>query len=255
MIGNRIAYPKLPLAVAAAIWLGLVGVSTAQPICKPSGLCMYVVKQDARHVEVEFHTSGATHFNYKRPGGVQHEQKKYQYTQLWRLGQGEERVEVQWCKKPVIGKSECGRWETFVLPAAAGTASQPQKEVKVLGLGKKKIEPSGKKVEPSVQDIVANVPAGNVLAVANRCKQGFVWREARQGDVVCVTPEARTQAASENRRLAERRDPGGAYGPNSCVQGYVWREAFDGDIVCVTPERRQMVRQENSVAASRRVGG
>ena len=78
-----------------------------------------------------------------------------------------------------------------------------------------------------------------------RCASGFVWREARPDDRVCVTPESRAQAAEENAAAGSRVDPNGAYGPNTCVSGFVWREAFEGDVVCVTPERRQAVRDEN----------
>jgi hypothetical protein len=34
------------------------------------------------------------------------------------------------------------------------------------------------------------------------CQQGFVWREARPGDHVCVTPETRSQAALAGGPLA-----------------------------------------------------
>lgn len=86
------------------------------------------------------------------------------------------------------------------------------------------------------------------------CKAGFVWREARPGDVVCVPPDSRETARQENSTAASRVDPKGAYGPLSCKSGFVWREAFDGDAVCVAPERRDAVKAENAAAASRRVG-
>jgi hypothetical protein len=41
------------------------------------------------------------------------------------------------------------------------------------------------------------------------CKQGYVWREAIPNDRVCVTPEARSQAAEDNQRGTERRVPKG----------------------------------------------
>jgi len=41
----------------------------------------------------------------------------------------------------------------------------------------------------------------------NQCKQGYVWREAFPGDLVCVTPDVRAQAADDNAHAAERRDP------------------------------------------------
>lgn len=76
------------------------------------------------------------------------------------------------------------------------------------------------------------------------CIQGLVWREARSGDTVCVTPAFRARTAQENADPGANKDPNGAYGPQSCAQGFVWREAFDGDTVCVTPA----IRQENWTA-------
>jgi hypothetical protein len=67
---------------------------------------------------------------------------------------------------------------------------------------------------------------------ADACASGYVWREAFPGDVVCVTPETRAQAARDNSEAAARREPGGgAYGPNTCRSGYVWREAGPEDLV------------------------
>ncbi|MEZ5983442.1 MAG: trypsin-like serine protease [Parvularculaceae bacterium] len=84
-----------------------------------------------------------------------------------------------------------------------------------------------------------------------RCKSGYVWREAKPDDYVCVPPQSRARTAQENAQAASRRDPDGAYGPNTCISGYVWREAFDGDVVCVTPEVRALVKEENRLGPSR----
>jgi hypothetical protein len=84
------------------------------------------------------------------------------------------------------------------------------------------------------------------------CKSGYVWREARPDDHICVTPESRSVVAEENAAASSRVNPEGAYGPNTCVSGFVWREAFNGDAVCVTPERRQAVLEENVAGPSRR---
>ena len=86
------------------------------------------------------------------------------------------------------------------------------------------------------------------------CKQGYVWREARPSDHVCVTPQTRTNTASQNR-AARRLWVPGAYGPHTCVPGYVWREAFKGDDVCVRPDVRERTRADNQRAAQRRIGG
>jgi hypothetical protein len=85
------------------------------------------------------------------------------------------------------------------------------------------------------------------------CNQGFVWREAGPGDVVCVSPAVRDSTAQQNQAAAQNVEPnGGAYGPNTCKQGFVWREAFSGDTACVTPGIRSQAASDNASAASRK---
>src|SRR6516165_378546 len=84
------------------------------------------------------------------------------------------------------------------------------------------------------------------------CIQGYVWREARPGDTVCVTPEIRATVAKQNSTPGANKDPNAGSGPQSCSQGYVWREAFDGDTICVTPAFRQQMLNDNAAAASRK---
>jgi hypothetical protein len=84
------------------------------------------------------------------------------------------------------------------------------------------------------------------------CIQGYVWREARTGDTVCVTPNVRSQVAQQNANPSANKDPNGAYGPESCAQGFVWREAFDGDTICVTPAIRSSTKADNAAANSRK---
>jgi len=79
------------------------------------------------------------------------------------------------------------------------------------------------------------------------CKQGYVWRDAKDGDGVCVTPDDRAEAKKQNANAANNlQRGGGAYGPNTCRQGYVWREAFGGDVVCVTPYERDKAKRQNA---------
>ena len=85
-----------------------------------------------------------------------------------------------------------------------------------------------------------------------RCRQGFVWREAFPGDYVCVTPEARSQAAQDNRSASGSNDH--QFRAGACKQGYVWREADPHDLVCVTPAMRQQTWDDNAGAAGRVVG-
>lgn len=78
------------------------------------------------------------------------------------------------------------------------------------------------------------------------CKPGYVWRDAQDGDGVCVIPSDRAEAKLQNRNAVNNRVVGGgAYGPNTCRTGYVWREAFAGDVVCVTPFERDKAKQQN----------
>ena len=86
---------------------------------------------------------------------------------------------------------------------------------------------------------------------SGKCLQGYVWREARPNDHVCVRPETRSAVAEQNR-TRKQRWTSGAYGPQTCKEGYVWREAFPGDKVCVTPKFRDQTKQDNN-AAPRRV--
>ncbi|MEV7330557.1 hypothetical protein [Micromonospora sp. NPDC093244] len=87
--------------------------------------------------------------------------------------------------------------------------------------------------------------------VVNRCLQGYVWREARAGDLVCVTGATRSQVWADNAAAAGRW-VNGPYGPHTCVAGYVWREAYAGDDVCVTGTQRSQAAADNAAAASRR---
>ncbi|MEV1203297.1 hypothetical protein [Microbispora rosea] len=99
---------------------------------------------------------------------------------------------------------------------------------------------------------LAVLPAAPASAAGpDTCVQGYVWREARPSDHVCVTPAVRTLTAQDNRIRASRWT-NGEYGPHTCVNGYVWREAFTGDDVCVLPSVRAQARADNAAAASRR---
>jgi hypothetical protein len=90
-------------------------------------------------------------------------------------------------------------------------------------------------------------------AIGDRCLLGYVWREARPSDHVCVSGARRSATAQENNLAASRRSPtGGPFGPDTCLQGFVWREAFAGDHVCVPPATRSLVANENRTASQRR---
>jgi len=121
----------------------------------------------------------------------------------------------------------------------------------------------GKAGKPPAQSVSANGVTIKVLTtgktarvkitsqVAARCLQGWVWREARSTDRVCVTGATRSQVAADNAVKASRW-VNGAYGPHTCVNGYVWREAFAGDDVCVTGAQRSQAWADNAQASARR---
>lgn len=100
-------------------------------------------------------------------------------------------------------------------------------------------------------ELAAAIPA-TASGSAAECLSGFVWREARPADRVCVAPETRDETRAENEAAGSRRSAdGGAYGPNTCLPGFVWRNAFQDDVVCVTPESRDRAWKDNQAAVDR----
>jgi hypothetical protein len=87
---------------------------------------------------------------------------------------------------------------------------------------------------------------------SDNCITGYVPRNARPGDGVCVTATTRDQVGAENADPDAHKDPNGAYGPQSCAQGWVWRQAFDGDTICVTPDIRTQTLADDAAAPSRK---
>jgi hypothetical protein len=76
----------------------------------------------------------------------------------------------------------------------------------------------------------------------NRCAQGFVWREAFEGDTVCVEPSFRDQVFSDNAADSSRHEEGS----DNCLQGWVWRVTRPSDLVCVEPDIRTQVAEQNA---------
>ncbi|BBY00540.1 hypothetical protein ACKUT9_25765 [Mycobacterium seoulense] len=99
---------------------------------------------------------------------------------------------------------------------------------------------------------LAAVPAATAEPPAPACKPGYVWRAARPGDAVCVTPEIRDKTEQQNAAAAQNVQAGNG---NVCKAGFVWRNAYPGDAVCVTPDVRDQAAADNQAAASRTVTG
>ena len=103
--------------------------------------------------------------------------------------------------------------------------------------------------------IAAGMSVESSIAQDYTCISGYVWREARASDLVCVPPQTRSRTKADNAAAPGRWDPNGYLGRYTCKSGYVWREAFAGDAVCVTPARRSAVARENAEAALHRTRG
>jgi hypothetical protein len=73
------------------------------------------------------------------------------------------------------------------------------------------------------------------------CVQGYVWREAFEGDTVCVPPGFRSQMFADNRDADLRHERGS----RNCISGYEWRLARPSDLVCVKQEIRSQVADQN----------
>ena len=64
-----------------------------------------------------------------------------------------------------------------------------------------------------------SIPDG-AQARAPGCRPGFVWRDARDGDGVCVSPADRDEAKRQNANAANNRQSGGgAYGRTRAGRG------------------------------------
>lgn len=184
--------------------------------------------------------------------------------------QPDEFVRDQWIRVPAFGHNSAGLHSANVIGALQGDSLTMHTQWGAVYTGK--IDANGRvegvtyfKDAPSggarwygrsnLKCLVAATPAPAPVpapVAAVPCRTGFVWREARPSDLVCVTPESRSRVAEENRTAAARvvdRERGGARG--QCRPGFVWREAFVGDVVCVAPAIRTLVSEENRLAASR----
>ena len=141
-------------------------------------------------------------------------------------------------RRPASRAERCGwHWTRSPWRAAEGRDSDRVASREITIRGKEK---------------VTVLPPVDPRVLVDLCTSGFVWRDAFEGDHVCVTPEHRDQAAQDNAAAASRVDPNGAFGPNSCVVGYVWRVAKPDDLVCVTAEERDRVAVDNAEGPSRR---
>jgi hypothetical protein len=111
-----------------------------------------------------------------------------------------------------------------------------------------------------VQLNIDQVKADNAVAAsrwtdgafgAHTCVDGYVWRNAVDGDDVCVSPEVYALTAFDNGAAANRIAPR----TDLCIDGFAWREATFDDHVCVEPWVRQQTISDNLQAVSRWTDG
>ena len=171
---------------------------------------------------------------------------EYRVAEEWDGGIGADRVMIRETKNATLtkcstGNQRSGGYRSYLL-------RDPGNRTPLESIDRNGVEVDVISKDPSAGRAVVRIRSARPL----RCVQGFVWREARPEDRVCVTPARRAEVREENRLADSRRQPGGgAYGPDTCRQGYVWREAFPGDHVCVPPASRSKAREENSEAHER----
>jgi hypothetical protein len=102
----------------------------------------------------------------------------------------------------------------------------------------------------AIGGLASAVPAASADPPAPACQSGYVWRAARPGDAVCVTPQVRDLTAQENAAAPQNVQPNDG---NVCKSGFVWRNAYSGDAACVTPPQRDQAAADNAAAASHTV--
>ncbi len=190
-------------ALLATLSAGAVS-AEAQVVCKNDDLC------------VEFLPVGNPRFAHFRLAGLVLTNTKYNLREgasqrEFRFGEVRffpryGSISLQRCTTDVFGNTiRCTAWASFTAPSLSST-SQP-------------------------------------LNVQGVCKNGWVWRDARPGDRVCVRPVERDRALQQNAQGPRFR-----VSPTSttCIPGYVWRQAFVGDAVCVTPAERSRAFKQNA---------
>jgi hypothetical protein len=92
----------------------------------------------------------------------------------------------------------------------------------------------------------------HVVAKAEQCIPGYVWRQATPEDRVCVTMPTHEKTLEDNMQAGSRRDPrGGPHGADTCLTGFVWREVFIGDHICVLPETHTQVLEDDREGPNR----
>lgn len=98
----------------------------------------------------------------------------------------------------------------------------------------------------------ANINYAATQSQSDTCAKGYVWREAFNGDHVCVSPNTREQTKADNANEAQFRAEKDS---DQCVQGLEWRLANPSDHVCVPQITRVQTAQDNELAYSRLASG
>jgi len=184
-------------------------------------------------------------------------------------------IQVQYCFNVTLSPASCGPWATvsYTPPSYAnqtfcgsGWIAQPcppPPQPPPLNVDPSKRVPSGvKALPPGVISLPGGASPGGqsrhplkpgglaetqssarLVSTNAKCAQGYVLRQAYVGDAVCVAPQTRAQAQTDNGAAAQHETRDGR-----CVGGYVWRAAGPQDHVCVSPQTRGEAAQDNAAA-------
>ena len=137
----------------------------------------------------------------------------------------------------------------FTIPPAQGQTAGPVAAIQMAATGGNPVA-----VMMSAEPATGGLPPGplgqSLPYGPETCKNGYVWREGAQADLVCVTPESRTRALKDNAVVATRSS---ALAAPVCGAGLVLRQAFAGDLVCVDAKTAADTVEENRLDQSRKV--
>lgn len=113
---------------------------------------------------------------------------------------------VQGCDSDIFG-SECTPWAEITFRTKAADACRPKYTWRLARQSDRVCVSERTAKETAEENRLARDrvdPNGGPYG-PNDCKTGFVWREAFDGDVVCVYPASRSRAGADNANAAKSR--------------------------------------------------
>ena len=212
------AKPSAAAALAGSLALFLLsapGPAQASPTvgCAVGQPCMDLPYQNGRSVVFEWTgDEDFDHYNFRwnRPG------KAEEQHETGGGGSGSYTInnvnpnmlytgKVQGCNTNFLSSSDCTPWAETSFRTLAADACRPYYKWRLARPSDRVCVSERTARETAKENQLANErrsPNGGAYG-PNTCKQGFVWREAFNGDVVCVTPQSRSRAWADNANASK----------------------------------------------------